>query len=432
VCWGCACPFVSPRQVQGDRAALPAAWRPGLVSPAQGSFGGCASPRRLVGIAGAEPAASCPQSRRSSVELHPVGPARTKPAAISGSFPWRLTRGVVRAERGEGRIRTDDLPVAGRLLYRTELHPHDVKYRRPWLCSQVACPLRAKREAGPSGPAGGRHDACPSSRIYRAPGVYGSALAYFGVTPAVELCPLWGHPVWGRDLCLVEPAGFEPATFCMPCRRATGLRQGPIGARPRPTLLGAGRARSLGPGGRGPDLPGGVNAGRSRPEGTTSEHRDSSWRAARYSQVLADPTRVWSLPIPGSSWIIFQRAEISRQVGTLPHSCSAVELTSDEPVAALGLSPSAGGYRSLRTSRDGGTRTPNTRLWRPLLYQLSYTPMRCSVVPRKREEPPAVFRWRLLGGPVSRYPGSPLLPHGLESSGCMAVRACPDCQPSGW
>lgn len=61
------------------------------------------------------------------------------------------------------------------------------------------------------------------------------------------------------------------------------------------------------------------------------------------------------------------------------------------------------------------------------------TRIHCAVVPPKHQGPPAVFRWRPLGGPVSRYPGSrPLLPQGLASSGCMAFRARPNRQPSDW
>src|SRR5260221_11346098 len=37
---------------------------------------------------------------------------------------------------------------------------------------------------------------------------------------------------------------------------------------------------------------------------------------------------------------------------------------------------------SSKIGRSGGTRTPGPRFWRPMLYQLSYTPMRC-----RRPEP---------------------------------------------
>jgi len=40
---------------------------------------------------------------------------------------------------------------------------------------------------------------------------------------------------------------------------------------------------------------------------------------------------------------------------------------------------------SVLTSRAGGTRTPNRRFWRPVLYQLSYCPLQgcCGWVPLK-------------------------------------------------
>src|ERR1041384_6156611 len=34
------------------------------------------------------------------------------------------------------------------------------------------------------------------------------------------------------------------------------------------------------------------------------------------------------------------------------------------------------GFFMLKFGRRGGNRTPNQRFWRPLLYQLSYTPVR--------------------------------------------------------
>ena len=37
--------------------------------------------------------------------------------------------------------------------------------------------------------------------------------------------------------------------------------------------------------------------------------------------------------------------------------------------------PHANCVSRLSTGRGGGTRTPGTRFWRPLLYQLSYTPI---------------------------------------------------------
>ena len=40
-----------------------------------------------------------------------------------------------------------------------------------------------------------------------------------------------------------------------------------------------------------------------------------------------------------------------------------------------GLDPSSGHIRP-RTYRPGGTRTPNRRFWRPVLYQLSYGPLK--------------------------------------------------------
>src|SRR5580658_16631 len=40
------------------------------------------------------------------------------------------------------------------------------------------------------------------------------------------------------------------------------------------------------------------------------------------------------------------------------------------------IAPIAGEFQKLqRDGRSGGARTPNPRFWRPVLYQLSYTPI---------------------------------------------------------
>src|SRR5579883_2716725 len=46
------------------------------------------------------------------------------------------------------------------------------------------------------------------------------------------------------------------------------------------------------------------------------------------------------------------------------------------------------------TGRGGGTRTPNRRFWRPLLYQLSYTPG-LKIVPRLLQGSPRRGRLRI-------------------------------------
>src|SRR5436190_12103719 len=42
------------------------------------------------------------------------------------------------------------------------------------------------------------------------------------------------------------------------------------------------------------------------------------------------------------------------------------------------------GFFMLKFGRRGGNRTPNQRFWRPLLYQLSYTPVRWAFRRRSR------------------------------------------------
>ena len=42
-------------------------------------------------------------------------------------------------------------------------------------------------------------------------------------------------------------------------------------------------------------------------------------------------------------------------------------------------------YKLGESGRGGGTRTPNQRFWRPLLYQLSYTPVIISFRQHSRE-----------------------------------------------
>src|SRR5215216_6475112 len=45
------------------------------------------------------------------------------------------------------------------------------------------------------------------------------------------------------------------------------------------------------------------------------------------------------------------------------------------------------GFFMLRFGRRGGNRTPNQRFWRPLLYQLSYTPVGRTFFRRRRRGP---------------------------------------------
>jgi hypothetical protein len=40
---------------------------------------------------------------------------------------------------------------------------------------------------------------------------------------------------------------------------------------------------------------------------------------------------------------------------------------------------------TMLAGRAGGTRTPNRRFWRPLLYQLSYRPIRCRPKPKFKQ-----------------------------------------------
>lgn len=94
---------------------------------------------------------------------------------------------------GEGRIRTDDLPVAGRLLYRTELHPQ-VRVRKP--LSGYALGLAA--------PAG----QLPSLLV----------ITFHGGT-----CQVW----WTRPSVYTRTLTQVPVRVAMPPRHLTVADQGP-------------------------------------------------------------------------------------------------------------------------------------------------------------------------------------------------------------
>src|SRR5258708_23983525 len=84
------------------------------------------------------------------------------------------------------------------------------------------------------------------------------------------------------------------------------------------------------------------------------------------------------------------------------------------------ISRQRSGFRTslrLPIGRSGGTRTPNPRFWRPVLYQLSYTPPEANAAAKKPGGPPRAFYRRSQGSnanpkpPISRgsyHAGSPL------------------------
>ena len=134
----------------------------------------------------------------------------------------------------------------------------------------------------------------------------------------------------------VDQPGLEPGTFALPERRATRLRHKPI----NPAREGAGRYNV---GSRG-----------------------------------VEPRTSWSQTRPG------HRAGRSRLPGRRP-ACRRrpgfVYAIHCGVLNVRGRRPKPGMVR-----RGDRTRTCNARLWRPLLYQLNYTPM-AGVVPQRKSRP---------------------------------------------